>query len=902
MGVARVVWMLARQTRNLRLSARLFVPQLWTCGRFSGRAGADLVKRACILGLVAASVVRPAQASGLRTHIWIADQVLRDARDGCDVDIAGVSTPIPVYVCASLRSDPAAFRAGMMGPDTFPDLIAGQVTTHPGIEGDWQTADWLRVLLTRASPGPEVSFAAGFATHAAVDMFAHSYVNAYSGDLFSLGDERRVELRHFVLEKYIDYRLPGAVSADQVSPPVQFVTKNLLYNRDAARLTAKAGTAGHISAMNGVRDAVIELNKRAEDLDRLAAGTLADVIAKYLKLQEELITGEAQLRLAEGGLKVNEELLSEMKRLLDNAYAELQRAIEKAEGAESDLNIAIRTEERIRRAIGDAENAVNSLNQTIRDAEHDAIRLAERIDALPDTVSSRLCDGSWWNPFCWWEEVANPVKQRLREEATRLANRISDWKRDVNNAQARIVSETAQLAVAVNARLQKEAIELRYRGLRAGAETAYKAEKLKYDAQLKVTKEARTVVANIRKEIRRIKQEIADTGSIRDRIEAMISQLRLASLFTANWVKGIDVAGVEYVKTSTVIGRKVTMNESGAFSELLIWLNCYGGAFTPVPYQFGELGCKAVAEYQRVQARIDEIILDVLPEPFDQLYRELLSFKALARQTVKDELENAAVELVKLGAPDGATGEFIELLTDPQSATRGRLNEVFATAADSGGKALLTFPDVASLIDRDLHLKAGRLDPKRFAALRHSVTMAKIALLDGQGLRHLVWRLGSDALPDKPAGRYSILFDTTRSIDGNHQWQPYGLPYPRAGGIPPEPEGPAERHFGYGPADGKGFVLFTDSQLRREVFPLIFPTGIGGALMERPELTPPYPFVECKGNPFPVAFKPDGSPASTDLGCADGRKIEGRRARQTLRRFWRSIVDVFGGQPPANGR
>ena len=35
------------------------------------------------------------------------------------------------------------------------------------------------------TPSPELAFAYGYMLHAAMDTWAHSYVNAYSGDIFS---------------------------------------------------------------------------------------------------------------------------------------------------------------------------------------------------------------------------------------------------------------------------------------------------------------------------------------------------------------------------------------------------------------------------------------------------------------------------------------------------------------------------------------------------------------------------------------------------------------------------------------------------------------------------------------------------------------------------------------------
>jgi hypothetical protein len=52
-------------------------------------------------------------------------------------------------------------------------------------------------------------------------------------------------------------------------------------------------------------------------------------------------------------------------------------------------------------------------------------------------------------------------------------------------------------------------------------------------------------------------------------------------------------------------------------------------------------------------------------------------------------------------------------------------------------------------------------------------------------VKGLVWVIGANpdfvTTPASP-GRTSILFEMVRSIDGNHQWQPFGLPCASAGG------------------------------------------------------------------------------------------------------------------------
>ncbi len=159
--------------------------------------------RTALLIVAALMAPWPAEAWGLKTHAWIAQLVIDDVLDDGMVSLpSGQRAAVPAAIIAAIRAHPERYRMGSLGPDVFPDPIVGQTTTHPGVENGWHTDDWLKHLLGAADDFEELAFVYGFAGHAAGDMFAHTYVNAYAGDIFVLSDENEVERRHFLLEKY----------------------------------------------------------------------------------------------------------------------------------------------------------------------------------------------------------------------------------------------------------------------------------------------------------------------------------------------------------------------------------------------------------------------------------------------------------------------------------------------------------------------------------------------------------------------------------------------------------------------------------------------------------------------------------------------------------------------------
>jgi len=121
------------------------------------------------------------------------------------------SYPVDPYVLTAIRTYPRQFKAGALGPDAYPDILTGQTGIHPDNSnmGHGVSDDWLNLLWTESQQiGPERvrAFVAGFLTHAAGDLFGHTFINNYSGGPFEIGENA---LKHLVLESYIDKRTPA---------------------------------------------------------------------------------------------------------------------------------------------------------------------------------------------------------------------------------------------------------------------------------------------------------------------------------------------------------------------------------------------------------------------------------------------------------------------------------------------------------------------------------------------------------------------------------------------------------------------------------------------------------------------------------------------------------------------
>jgi hypothetical protein len=199
------------------------------------------------------------QAWGLKTHLWIAEKILDELKAGdCTLSVGlPQAYRMTRNECEAIKAHPEFFRAGALGPDALPDIVSGQMTVHPGIDDKdradaWGTDDFLKHVAAKASTPEEIAFALGMQTHAAGDVFAHTYVNTYAGDIFVLTDEAAVELRHFALEKYIEKATPtvfGKYDGQTLRAPSRFISDTLINHCEVQNQYRSVAPVLHLRAM-----------------------------------------------------------------------------------------------------------------------------------------------------------------------------------------------------------------------------------------------------------------------------------------------------------------------------------------------------------------------------------------------------------------------------------------------------------------------------------------------------------------------------------------------------------------------------------------------------------------------------------------------------------------------------
>ena len=102
---------------------------------------------------------------------------------------------------AAVNAWPSHYRAGVIGPDAYPDIMTGQQIIHTDAKR-WYVHLWSRAKGFEGDPQTRakiLAFAAGYLTHAAGDMYMHTFVNHFAGGPFELGWNAA---RHLKVEGY----------------------------------------------------------------------------------------------------------------------------------------------------------------------------------------------------------------------------------------------------------------------------------------------------------------------------------------------------------------------------------------------------------------------------------------------------------------------------------------------------------------------------------------------------------------------------------------------------------------------------------------------------------------------------------------------------------------------------
>lgn len=190
-------------------------------------------------------IPKSAYAWKTKTHGYSANLLLKDAKDG-KLKIDGTDYAMPAEYKTALEKYPQSFRAGVLGPDFYPDMLTGQSYIHPyDPDAGVGVGDWLKLLVegvNSMSPDSDerynaLAFTLGMAVHYAGDMFGHDFINAFAGGAYPAYadaahdvDKLYYIIRHMAEEYKMDTLIGNRLGETEVDAPDEFILSTWIYN------------------------------------------------------------------------------------------------------------------------------------------------------------------------------------------------------------------------------------------------------------------------------------------------------------------------------------------------------------------------------------------------------------------------------------------------------------------------------------------------------------------------------------------------------------------------------------------------------------------------------------------------------------------------------------------------
>lgn len=848
-----------------------------------------------LLSLAAQSTM----AFSLDTHLYIATKVLDDALTGSISVCAGEELasaqsgsqcakryPIPQVKFTALKDYPSAYLAGALGPDVFPDFITSQVTVHPGLEHGWGTDDFLRHLLANAKDGADLAWVSGFLSHASSDVFAHSWVNHYAGGIFDISkhiDSNEIEVRHFVLERYIADRTSHIWSKYATTPeaPHEFVADQLMLANPVSLQFKKAGAiTGHVVAIEVLHENVQRLYEDALAISR----TIHEIGLKKL---QPLEAAKGNLKLAEEGLKLTGKALEESESALkhrdeligvaEQTLLDIAKIIDENPGLIAGWRLQI---EQTKIAIDVQESGLEGL----RDAVKAAGKLVDAAQRVLDATGATICEKLPYplDQLCEINPAYTSAKKTLDAAKAVLGakeNLLNEALNGIASLKAATVDLDSKISEAeqaiARAKITQQTVGAQLELNRA--QRKLEAETVK--ASRKTVEEATKLAQQAQQLLDKISNDLAPVLDLLARYDPIV-------LFLQHWAADIRRASVAFSKSSEgVADNLLKAAEGNALDPYFKWYECWSPVLSAVPSEVPQTVCTAKDIYtdmhDKLMLEINRVVdslgsLGWLIAPNFKVQQE---FEKKVKKPLEHEVRKAVIHVgteVVAFLSNRELADLIQLISSKERITDARLNGIYAT--DDSKSRLLEIPDIATRVRRDagLDAEADTISEDRFAALYDAIVLSKLALLDDDGLNDVYNDLrliaNPEAQPQKlftaqPGQPFNILLNAVSSIDGNHQWQAIGLPYPVSAGS--VRDWPDHSRFGRPGRSGahSGFSFWGDPNAREMVFTQLFRGPLSPGMDSLPAISSNYPFPSCDRYPFPSTTNANGSRAYHDYTC-----------------------------------
>jgi len=801
-----------------------------------------------ILAFWLAFYVPSSLALKLKGHVFVGQQVINDLEDDGKLTFSLngriIKITIDEQIKAAILNNKEEFLLGNIGPDIFPDVIVGQSVVHPGIDGAWQTNDWLEYLLSQANQSAQASaFTYGYLGHAATDVFAHTYVNQYAGDTFDLFDkETLVEQRHIILEGFIDELLPPFKDyQNRVLPDAHnlltiddafaiYLRDTLIYAPEAQGQYLQSANAQHLTTIYEFRE---KINNLAESA---AWDELHNLIVQYIALQWGVeISKEEAARLLDAASDVIDSAQSttdEVQKALNDVYgvaAEFESA--GFDKVTSVVNSMQSHEASLVSAKQNIENSVNELSsrlngnacQLFGDFIDDPMGVLDPL-GIADPVGLTgyvLGQDPSINVLRGLLGSSSPPTPTIRWSITgdsALFLRVSEDYGDIYDNAVRLqnigdlnitISQEAYKANYLSQELQSLASNLQDGEIYTYSEwTNSNGSLSESNGNGFLCETLNGAVDSVQRQLLRAVQNL-ENNTLENQSQIRIDLTNLHHEITS--IRD-DLHDMENIIID--FGQVLSQDISPIQSYLRAWVTDIDVAMQEYVKATGKTMVNTIDPSIDSGSRLDPIkdwvacynlsivgiggVSCAAMEKVSSIIKSIsfivdLANKAPLPQVIRDKVDDLNLNILQ--AKEKIKGEVEEELLKliPEELqeiihlndfSASGLNSIYMRAENNANtKRLIHISDMANRVKAEMHIKNGVLDPDKFPVIKNSITLAKLALLDSAGLTHLEAEAGV-AYGTLVFKTDNLVASAFKNLDGNHQWMEVSPPLPNSLGIP----------------------------------------------------------------------------------------------------------------------
>ena len=828
--------------------------------------------------LILSFIISPAlQAFKLETHMWVGQEVINDLEDDGQLTFEleknkKIKIEVPADVRDAILNNKSTYLMGSLGPDAIPDVVTGQMVVHPGGIEDgtkddekWYSSVWLEYLLRKTQDGNRTkAFAYGYLTHAATDVFSHTYVDQYSGDVFELADDINESLvseyRHIKLEQFIADRTPplrdvnGTLLGDfrhQVLLDEEygkFVRDLLIYDEEIQHQYKITNGGQHLYTITKLRTGVDDLANDSvwAEIDE----AILQMVSAYYGISLSNEEVERLLELIQRIIDSNNVAIDELQDLTNEVYSFLAKIDDQR--------------------FGDLATAVSELKEfeqkhlsTLQEARRKLTELIPVQDPCPTIlIPGKKCEDTFFGEVCipWVKEAEEPtckahrlINEEILDAVEDLENRALYFKydyferaeavreeaREIGDALVTIHDLLTDLAQILNSDISPiKGLLLSWKDDIDEAMTAYGVAMSK--TMVNTMRKDSITAEDIEEWSTCEEGSLAGTPieDIPERMHDFGCELNDEVLDLMN---RYDITMVQAVKRQKF------------YEPAKEWFECYSGQLQGIPSELS--GCEMRDSVESIKESLSKImgLLDafaVLGESIGLPSREQL--EELQQQTL-DSIQ-ATIEKEAMDYLEEKSGIYFDQLMVSADITDEQLQAVFNETYLDVQTGYLPIPNVANRVRLEMGISPNEVggdqeyfDPQAYTVAYDSVVLSKLALLNKDGIKQLIEEAGVIIDPDI-INVDNVVASFIGSLDGHHQWLPLDTPK-----LPLLNDTNCTGHArSY---SSETFLLYKTQDLQDEVFKKIFIGALAQGLAEVDNIT-----AANGGKPYWIVLKQQNDP------------------------------------------